>query len=110
MTDVLAVDGLVRLVQELKQEVVQFERQLVIKSNRVMELEDLIDARIKDVTLLAQHRDAWRAYAYGKGPRPDDFLGGARLQFNATRIELLERELEEKSKALESALKKANGL
>jgi hypothetical protein len=39
---------------------------------------------------MQQHRDAWRAYAYGKGPKPKDYLDGNCVDRPETLIEKLE--------------------
>lgn len=42
---------------------------------------------------LQRHRDQWRQYAYGKGPRPRDFMDSPPFNAEPTRIEELETEI-----------------
>lgn len=58
-------------------------RKNAAKDARIAELErerDEANARYERTaegsTELQRHRDAWRAYAYGRGPKPDDWLDG----------------------------------
>ena len=42
----------------------------------------------EDFACLQRHRDAWRGHAYGKRPRPDDFMEDGRSLAQKTRTEI----------------------
>ena len=42
---------------------------------------------------MQQHRDAWRRYAKGRGPKPNDYLDGSLADREATALEQAEARL-----------------